>query len=270
MNVIFNSSLPRSGSTLLQNILAQNPSIYCSPTSGVIELLYAARQNFTNLNEFKLDPDQESMKRGWLSFCRSAIHGWYSGITDKPIACDKSRGWMYYWNWLIQFMPDAKLICCVRDPVEILASMEALHRKNMHLHDPADAPGNAQFVTIDQRVNHWLNSPPVGLGLMRLKDSIDNGNAKQFHFVRYEDIVSNPEKEMENIYSYLGVQPFKHHYDSMQQTVLENDALHGVYGSHKIRPDLGKSKISQKEILRKAVCEQVKIHLRWYYDYFNP
>jgi hypothetical protein len=46
--LFFQSSLPRAGSTLLQNILAQNPSIYATPTSGVLELIFAARGNYTN------------------------------------------------------------------------------------------------------------------------------------------------------------------------------------------------------------------------------
>ncbi len=33
-NIFYQSSLPRAGSTLLQNILAQNPDIYATPTSG--------------------------------------------------------------------------------------------------------------------------------------------------------------------------------------------------------------------------------------------
>ena len=37
--LFFQSSLPRAGITLLQNILAQNPSIYATPTSGVLELI---------------------------------------------------------------------------------------------------------------------------------------------------------------------------------------------------------------------------------------
>jgi hypothetical protein len=51
--LFFQSSLPRAGSTLLQNILAQNPSIYATPTSGVLELIFAARGNYTNSPEFK-------------------------------------------------------------------------------------------------------------------------------------------------------------------------------------------------------------------------
>ena len=46
--IFFQSSLPRAGSTLLQNILGQNPDFYVTPTSGVLELLYAARSNYSN------------------------------------------------------------------------------------------------------------------------------------------------------------------------------------------------------------------------------
>ena len=42
--IFFQSSMPRSGSTLLQNVLAQNPEIYATPTSGVLELVFSARQ----------------------------------------------------------------------------------------------------------------------------------------------------------------------------------------------------------------------------------
>ena len=40
--LFFQSSLPRAGSTLLQNIMGQNPDFYVTPTSGVLELVYAA------------------------------------------------------------------------------------------------------------------------------------------------------------------------------------------------------------------------------------
>src|SRR5687768_5831702 len=50
--IFFNSSLPRSGSTLMQNILAQNPQFYCSPTSGVIGALGMARAQYSENETF--------------------------------------------------------------------------------------------------------------------------------------------------------------------------------------------------------------------------
>jgi hypothetical protein len=40
--VFYNSSMPRAGSTLIQNILGQNPDLYTTPTSGLFEMLAAS------------------------------------------------------------------------------------------------------------------------------------------------------------------------------------------------------------------------------------
>jgi len=74
--LFFQSSMPRSGSTLLQNILAQNPDIYATPTSGVLELVYGARANYTSSLEFKAQ-DSQLMKKGF-----------YEGITVKKYVVD--------------------------------------------------------------------------------------------------------------------------------------------------------------------------------------
>jgi hypothetical protein len=48
--MFFNSSMPRSGSELLQVILHQNPLIYASSTSPLLEYQFGARVNY-NLPE---------------------------------------------------------------------------------------------------------------------------------------------------------------------------------------------------------------------------
>lgn len=263
MKIIFNSSLPRSGSTVLQNLLAQNPRFHCSGTSGVLELLYAARQNFTTLDEFKLSGDQEAMHKAWLGFCRSALEGFYSAITDKSVVCDKSRGWMYYQEWLDQFYPSPKIICCVRDPRAILASMEKLHRKNMHLHDPADQPAKMQMVNIESRVAHWMTTPPVGLGLQRLRDALLKGNLQKFCIVRYDDLLDDPAAVMAKVYAYIEEEPFEHKFDRIDQAIAENDAIHGVYGDHKVRPTISGEKNGWEKIIGPAISEQIGRDFAW-------
>jgi len=61
--IYFQSSLPRAGSTLLQNIMGQNPDFYVTPTSGVLELLFSARNQYTTSPEFKAQ-DSELMRAG--------------------------------------------------------------------------------------------------------------------------------------------------------------------------------------------------------------
>ena len=62
MKIFFNSSMPRSGSTLLQNILGNNPDIYATPTSGLLEMLNASKRIYTSSNNFKAQDELEMKK----------------------------------------------------------------------------------------------------------------------------------------------------------------------------------------------------------------
>lgn len=260
MKFFFNSSLPRSGSTLIQNILAQNPQFHCTPTSGVLELLFAARSNFTNLPEFKLQGD---LTQQWLNFCRGALEGFYSGMPHKTSVIDKSRGWMYYYEWLNAFYPNPKIICCVRDARAIVTSMEKLHRKNMHLSDPADDPANMKMVSVESRVNHWLNSAPVGLGFARLRDAVSKGNAAKFFFIQYDELTSAPERVFKSLYEYLGEPNFTHDFNKIEQLVAENDAVHGAYGDHVIKPTLQPTPPDWESYLGKPICDAIHAQYAW-------
>ena len=57
--IFYNSSLPRSGSTLLQNVFNQNPDMYATPTSGVVQFLEMIRMSFSQ-PEFKAQDTKES------------------------------------------------------------------------------------------------------------------------------------------------------------------------------------------------------------------
>ena len=61
--IYFQSSMPRSGSTIFQNLMGQNPEFYVTPTSGMLELVFGARANYTNspeFNSFIAGQDKES------------------------------------------------------------------------------------------------------------------------------------------------------------------------------------------------------------------
>ena len=51
--VYFLSGLPRSGSTLLANILAQHPEIYVTPTSGIVDMLVNVRNHWDQNDAFR-------------------------------------------------------------------------------------------------------------------------------------------------------------------------------------------------------------------------
>ena len=72
--IAFQSSLPRSGSTLFSNIVGQNPAFHVTPTSGLLDLLYVARGQFSRGEEFKAQ-GREEMERAFIGFCRDGLEG---------------------------------------------------------------------------------------------------------------------------------------------------------------------------------------------------
>ncbi len=74
--------MPRSGSTLFSNIIGQDERFYVTPTSGLLELLYASRKIFTQSAEFKAQNKNE-MEEAFKSFCLGGMEGYFKNIKKK-------------------------------------------------------------------------------------------------------------------------------------------------------------------------------------------
>ena len=267
--IFFQSSLPRSGSTLLQNIVAQNEDFYVTPTSGVIDLLYGARTNFSLGEEFKAQ-DSKVMESGFKGFCKSGLHGFFNSITDKPYVLDKGRGWLAYIDFLKFFHDKPKIICMVRDPRAIYASMEKNFRKAQALgvfeiKDDASMLGT----TTAKRVDLWASHPPIGLAMERLLQVILEGNSDEICFVRYEDLMSHPQEEMDRIYAYLGVASFTHNFNEIAQSTVEDDSVYAVGSDHKIRSVLKANADDYDDVLGKQTANNIKEAYSWFYETFG-
>ena len=261
--------MPRAGSTLLQNLLGQNPDFYVTPTSGLLELIFAARGNYTSSPEFKAQ-DKDLMKKCFINFCREGMNGYVNALTDKKYVVDKSRGWGIHWEFLNMIFPDPKIICIVRDLRDILTSMETLYRKNQYMHNNIINHGEMKGTTTAKRCDIWLNSQPVGLALERLSEIFRMGLDKKIHFIRYEDLLTNPQNEMNKIYDYFGVSHYEHNFDYIEQLTVEDDSVYGIYGNHKIQTKLNKE-VTHKydEILGKSLSEKIKNNNAWYFANFG-
>ena len=127
--IFYNASLPRSGSTLLQNVLAQNPDIYATPTSGVSTLIQSAKETYSKRAEFAA-VDKDLMKKAFLGFLRGGLEGYAYNLSDKKYILDKSFNWAgdYYLLKYIFNGESPKIIIMIRDLRETIASMEEQYR----------------------------------------------------------------------------------------------------------------------------------------------
>ena len=262
--------MPRSGSTLIQNILGNRPDFYCSPTSGVFDLLNSSMQSYTKNPVIKAQ-DEETMKRAFLSYCRFGLQGYYEGITDMPYVIDKSRAWVKFYDFLESFYPNPKVICMIRDLRDILTSMEKNYRKHPDKWDNSKDLEHPENETIQERVNYWLlpNNKPVGDSLKRLKESINRGFAKNFLFVKFEDLCENPQREMNRVHSFLEISDYQYDFNNIRQVTFEDDKWHGKYGDHKIKPNVTPLVSDAQNILGKKICNQIVTDHKWYFNFFN-
>lgn len=267
--IFFQSSLPRAGSTLLQNLIGQNPDFYVTPTSGLMELLYGARNNFTEATEFKFTKEPELMRKAFASFCNEGMHGYASAITDKKYFLDKARSWGFYIDWLEHFMNyQPKIICMVRDLRDVFCSMEKAFRKNPEKNKMinwAELRNN----TTAKRVDTWAAGMPVGIAIERLESILQTENANKLLFIKYENLCLRPDVEMSRIYQYLDVPFFSHNFDYIAQITDEDDSPHEGFGDHIIRNRLELQQSDSMRVLGPQICDWIYNRYNWFFQYFG-
>jgi sulfotransferase len=267
--IFYQSSMPRAGSTLLQNILAQNPAFYVTPTSGLLELIFGARLNYTNSPEFKAQ-DSASMKKAFLAFSRAGMQAYFQALTDKPYVMDKSRGWGVHYDLLeMIFEEEPKIICMVRDLRQILSSLEKKFRQNPDKYRPVENHANLSGTTTLKRALLGLQSAPVGLAIDRLLEVHQRGWAKKIHFVRFEDLTTQPAVVLQKIYAYLGVPEYTHNFDKILQATQEDDAVFGIPGLHEIRPKVEPMQSDYLDVLGRDAVRHLQQHYAWYFQLFG-
>lgn len=267
--IFYNSSLPRAGSTLFQNLVGQNPEFYVTPTSGLIELVNGARNGYNGSQEIRAQ-DPTLMERAFIDFCKQGIQGFYSNITDKPYVMDKSRAWGINYRLLGLFQDSPKIVCMVRDLRSVFSSMEKNFRKNPHKDNHVQNPAELVGTTLNKRIDIWAQGHPVGITVDRLLDIFQQGLDEKILFIRYEDLMDNPEQEMMRFYEYVGLPYYEgHNFHTVEQVTQENDVIHGIYGDHKLRQEFMRKPDDYMDILGYEISMNIKNHYKWFYDYFG-
>lgn len=216
--------LPRSGSTLLCNLLAQNPAIQLSgtsPLSGALEML---RQALSASSEVvgMLAKDREDTELRIERAFRGFVQGWYSG---SNIIIDKSRGindWSIHHRLLRQVAPDSAIICTVRDPRAVLGSIE---KRNSEYPILDQSPGLKKVLT--QRAADFFDPAGlVGSAIVGVEDLLRR-QPSRLVLVRYEDFVQDPQRVLDRIYDAIpGLPKHDHNTGNVDPVFRDFDALY--------------------------------------------
>lgn len=260
-NIHFISGFPRSGSTLLCNILAQNPRFHTTATSGIMDIIFGVRNSWDSLVEFKAHPNDEAKTRVLRAILES-----YFADTDCPVVFDKCRGWVSLLEMAELILGrEAKVLVPVRDMRDILASFEKIQRKQASLHQSAfERQHYFESQTVEGRTQLLLqHDKPVGLAYNRVRDALRRGFGNRMYLVEFEKLTSEPAAELARIYAFLGEEPFKHDFEKVEQVTWEDDGVHGIKGLHDIRQAVRPIEPQWPQVLGKFAEDYGKMNFWW-------
>ena len=164
----FISGLPRSGSTLITNLLKQNPEVHGESVTSLASLFGSINASWSNI-EANQEYNNEQSKKGVMY---SMLQGYYSHI-DKPIVFDKDRGWIALLPQLEAVLDrKVKIVVCVRNPAEILTSFERLRKDNPLFFTKSDS-SLREGSNISSRAFYYAGPEgALGLAHRNLKDVV--------------------------------------------------------------------------------------------------
>jgi sulfotransferase len=197
---------PRSGNTLFTSIINQNPEIACTPNSITLEImkdLFLLKQT----DVFQNYPDHKS-----LDNVLDVVYDNYYKDWPQPIIIDRGPVMTEGNLYLMQkhFKRPFKCIVLLRDTVDVLASYMKWYTEN------PDAFVNKLANTDEEKLSIVMNKEgAVAKDLEAIKNSY---NYKDMcHYVKYDDLVSQPEQEIRKVYQFMNLPYFNHRFQDLQQ-----------------------------------------------------
>ena len=227
--VLFMSGFPRAGSTLLMNILAQNPQLYATPTSGLIDMVTAVRDNWHNSTTFKSN-EEDYVYPKIKTLLRGMIYSFYADqLKLGLIPIDKSRGWVSHIDLLDElFDTRVRFIYPIRDVIDVLISFEKVRRKSSLIGNGLkDLDPINERTSIGRAENLLKPGSVVGLPILLLRELIYREEIDRLILVVFDDLLLKPQETMNYVYEELGMDNFKHDFNNIKQVTIEYDTQHG-------------------------------------------
>lgn len=231
---IFVFSLPRSGSTMLQKILATSEKIATEAEPWVMLPLYGYDEGLAMHSVFSgrgyrsaISGLQESLPNGEKDMYEAArkygSHV-YSALADgKPYFLDKTPRYSLIAKHLLETFPDAKFIFLWRNPLSVMSSISKTWQK-----------GKWSFVGYDIDLYE---------GLTALTEAFETHEDKCIG-IKYEDLVGNPEEVTARLESYL----------ELENGGCRLDALNHISFAGKMGDPTGEKEYSNK-ISKKSISK---------------
>lgn len=245
-NLVFIFSLPRSGSTLLSNLLAGHEEI-CSPPEPwlLLKLLTFSKQ----INPFCIYDDQlaaaainEFIDRSTIDSAAAAfaVTAYNASLQEagKTIFIDKTPRYYYVLDEIDRIFPKAKKIFLKRNPLDIAWSCKTTWNLG-----PEMLTGGSVTNTFD-----------FSFGLFKLQEYFCRPDLNRY-VIDYESLVDAPEENLQKLSEFIGINfqlemlDFRKGMNSdHKKSAMGDNKIYGTGTIHKNSKNLGISNFSKTEL----------------------
>ena len=226
--IYFLCAMPRSGNTLFTSIMNQNPGLVVTPNSITLEImkvLSLLKRDDTFLNF----PEEQSLDNILNEVYNLYYKHWnYKIIIDRGCVCTPG-------NLMVMqkhFKQPIRCIVILRDALDVLASY-------IKWFETEPTSFLNEYKTIDEKLSKVMyKNGAVAKELMSIQYLLQH--PEMAVFIKYDDLVQNPEQEIKKVYSFLNIPYYQHRFVNLDQITVNgiqyNDTITGK-NMHTIRTD---------------------------------
>jgi len=208
--LFFLVALPRSGNTLFASIMNQNPEIAATPNSITLEIM---KDLFLlkDTDVFQNYPDHRS-----LDNVLDSVYDTYYKDWPQRIIIDRGPV-MTPGNFALMqkhFKQPFKCIVLLRDLMDVLASYMQWYTEN-----PDAFPNRYNCKNDEEKLGMIMNKDgAVAKDLEAIKNAYKYPDI--CHFVKYDNLVAQPEQEFRKIYQFIDEPYFNHRFNNLDQVTV--------------------------------------------------
>ena len=204
--LFFLVAMPRSGNTLFSTVMSQNPKIAATANSVTLEIM----KDLFLLKEtdvFQNFPDHKSLDNVLDSVFDTYYKDWSQEIIiDRgPVMTPNNFALMQK-----HYKRPFKCIVLLRDLMDVLASYMQWYTEN------SDAfPNRFNLKNDEEKLSMIMNNDgAIAKELEAIKNAYNYPDI--CYFVKYDDLVANPEQEFRKIYEFMEEPYYPHYFENLQ------------------------------------------------------
>ena len=220
----------KAGTTSIYNYLCEHPQVYMSPLK---ETEFMGQPPLSEAEYDALSNEEKTTRGGRQRILRLKDYcALFDGVTDEIAIGEASPNYLFSHKRVIpqiqQYVPNAKLIAVLRNPVDRAYSDYLMHVR--------DLVGNqkplAEQVRHSGRSSHTLLKGHYSKGIANFLETFGPEQVKVF---LYDELRQDSDRFMQTLYRFIGVDPtFKVNTQTKQQTaqVPKNQSINKLLRTH--------------------------------------